>query len=107
MPVLLDVFPQGLEKEDGEPEVRRTLRLAYEEWADNQEGTRPEQALHYEWLRFVLGHVLEIPRTLLFEGQALPASLRAFVPEHSEMLMGKTWKSLLRDDVGRHRPRHV
>ena len=86
MPVLLDVFPQGLEKEDGEPEVRRTLRLAYEEWADNQEGTRPEQALHYEWLRFVLGHVLEIPRTLLFEGQALPASLRAFVPEHSEML---------------------
>jgi len=86
MPVLLDIFPQGLEKEDGEPELRRTLRLAYEEWADNQAGPRPEQAIHYEWLRFVLGQVLEMPRDLLLEGQALPPSLRVVVAEHSEIL---------------------
>ncbi len=86
MPVLLDIFPQGLEKEDGESELRRTLRLAYEEWADNQAGARPEQAIHYEWLRFVLGNVLEMPRDLLLEGQALPPSLRAFVAEHGETL---------------------
>ncbi len=86
MPVLLDVFPQGLEKEDDEPELRRMLRLAYEEWANNQTGTRPEQAIHYEWLRFVLARVLDMPRNLLLEGQALPASLRVYIAEHGETL---------------------
>ncbi len=86
MPVLLDVFPQGLEKEDDEPELRRMLRLAYEEWADNQAGARPEQAIHYEWLRFVLASALDMPRNMLIEGQALPASLRVYVAEHGETL---------------------
>jgi len=36
MPVLLSVFPQGLEKDEQEAELRRTLRMAYDEWADNQ-----------------------------------------------------------------------
>jgi len=52
MPVLLSVFPQGLEKDEGEAELRRVLRMAYDEWADNQAGVRPEAAIHLEWLRF-------------------------------------------------------
>ena len=87
MPVLLDVFPQGLEKDEQEAEQRRTLRMAYDEWADNQAGVRPEPAIHLEWLRFVLANVLEMLREMLAEGQALPPGLRASIPEHGETLL--------------------
>src|SRR6266487_1078542 len=87
MPVLLSVFPQGLEKDEQEAELRRTLRMAYDEWADNQAGVRPEPAIHLEWLRFVLANVLEMPREMLAEGQALPPGLRAYMPEHGETLL--------------------
>src|SRR3989440_2314692 len=87
MPVLLSVFPQGLEKDEQEAELRRTLRMAYDEWADNQAGVRPEPAIHREWLRFVLVNVLEMPREALVEGQALPPALRAYMPEHGETLL--------------------
>ena len=87
MPVLLSVFPQGLEKDEQEAELRRTLRMAYDEWADNQAGVRPEPAIHLEWLRFVLANVLEMPREVLAEGQALPPGLRAYMPEHGETLL--------------------
>ncbi len=87
MPVLLNVFPQGLEKDEQEAELRRTLRMAYDEWADNQAGVRPEPAIHFEWLRFVLANVLEMPRGVLAEGQALPPGLRAYIPEHGETLL--------------------
>ena len=36
MPVLLESFRHGLDVKENEAEVRRRLRLAYEEWADNQ-----------------------------------------------------------------------
>jgi len=87
MPVLLNVFPQGLEKDEQEAELRRTLRMAYNEWADNQAGVRPEPAIHREWLRFVLANVLEMSREMLPEGQALPPGLRAYMPEHGETLL--------------------
>ena len=86
MPVLLDIFPQGLEKEDDEPDLRRTLRMAYDEWADNQASVRPDPAIHRAWLQFVLANVLDMPREVLLEGQALPPSLRTPVAEHGEML---------------------
>ena len=53
MPVLLRVFPQGLDAVDSD--LKSILRLAYEEWADNQRGLQPEEAMHTQWLRFVLG----------------------------------------------------
>src|SRR6266516_3397895 len=87
MPVLLSVFPQGLEKDEQEAELRRMLRMAYDEWADNQAGVRPEPAIHLEWLRFVLATVLEMPREMLAEGQALPPGLLAYMPEHGETLL--------------------
>src|ERR1017187_1600282 len=101
MPVLLDIFPQGLEKEDDEPELRRTLRMAYDEWADNQASVRPDAAIHRAWLHFVLANVLEMPREVLLEGQALPPALRTSVAEHGEILQPDM--ALLSPDE--HKPR--
>lgn len=84
MPVLLRVFPQGLDAND--PALNRFLRMAYDEWADNQAGTRPDSAIHTQWLRFVLVNVLELPQELLLEGQAIPPSLSAHVPDQHETL---------------------
>src|SRR5207244_12826892 len=85
--VLISVVLQGLEKDEQEAELPRTLRMAYDEWADNQAGVRPEPAIHSEWLRFVLANVLEMPRETLAEGPALPPGLRAYIAEHGETLL--------------------
>jgi Eco57I restriction-modification methylase/MmeI, target recognition domain/MmeI, N-terminal domain len=87
LPVLMHIFPQGLDKEEHEPEARRLLRMAYEEWADNQAGLRPNPAIHREWLRFVLANALEMPPEALAEGPALPAGARAYLAEHGETLL--------------------
>ena len=59
MPVLLRVFPQGLDADD--PALRGDLRTVYEEWLDDQRGLRPDPALHRAWVQWVLSRVLEIP----------------------------------------------
>ncbi len=84
MPVLLQVFPQGLDAHD--PELSRLLRMAYDEWADNQAGARPDPAIHTQWLRFVLATVLEMPREVLAEGPALPSGLNAHIADENEIL---------------------
>src|SRR5947208_1055873 len=85
MPVLMRVFPQGLENHD--PEKFRTLRLAYEEWEDNNEaGHRTNPAIHSAWIRFVLTSVLGLPEDSILEQQAIPQSLQASIPEHGEFL---------------------
>ena len=60
--------------------------MAYDEWADNQAGARPDPAIHPQWLRFVLGNVLEMPREVLAEGPALPAGLSAHIADENETL---------------------
>ncbi|GER90555.1 hypothetical protein KDW_47170 [Dictyobacter vulcani] len=82
LPVLQDAFPQGLDLKDDEAEMRRRLRLAYEEWADNQEGSRPDPAIHHQWLRFVLEELLDMQPSALLEGQDIPASL-SFEPKET------------------------
>jgi hypothetical protein len=84
MPVLLRVFPQGLDAHD--PDVLRELRTAYEEWLDNQQGLRPDRAIHHAWVRHVLERTLELPAKNIAEGQAIPGSLAVPVPEHGETL---------------------
>lgn len=84
MPVLMRVFPQGLDAHD--PELSRTLRMAYDEWADNQLGARPDPAIHTQWLRFVLANVLEMQREVLAEGPALPPGLFAHIADENETL---------------------
>jgi hypothetical protein len=86
MPVLAESFPQGLDQKANESEVRRRLHLAYDEWRDNQMGNRPDPAIHFQWLRFVLEEVLEMRPDVMLEGQQIPADIHYEVREHGETL---------------------
>jgi hypothetical protein len=80
LPVLLRVFPQGLDARD--TEVSKNVRLAFGEWEDHRE----EVAIHTAWLEFVLKRTLGYPDDYLLTGQALPNGLEARVHEHGETL---------------------
>lgn len=80
LPVLMRVFPQGLEPRD--PAQAKALRAAYEEWHDNPTAPGQQQA----WLVYVLTAVLGYPQELVTEGQSLPAGLEANMPEMGETL---------------------
>lgn len=84
MPVLLKVFPQGLDAHD--PEISRSLRFAYEEWDDNQTGKHANPATHRQFIRFVLTDVLKVPEETIREGQTIAQTLKTYIPEHSETL---------------------
>jgi hypothetical protein len=93
MPILMRAFPQGLDA--AEPDLNRLLREVYEEWADNQNGLQPSEAIHTQWLRFVLSSVLSMDiigshqrETLpgLLTGASLPPFLRVEFKEHGEFL---------------------
>ena len=84
LPVLLRVFPQGLDEDD--PDQRRELRLAYEEWLDNQFGLQPDPAIHQAWIRYVLTQILQLPDEVLAAGQAIPQNLKATIAEQQETL---------------------
>ena len=84
LPVLLRAFPQGLDTVD--PDRARTLRLAFEEWQENQEGARPDPGLHQTWVRWVLSEILDLPKEVLAEGQGIPPALRITALEHGEPL---------------------
>ncbi len=84
MPALLRVFPQGLDEDD--PAHRRELRLAYEEWLDNQFGLQPDPAIHHAWVRYVLEQTLALPAEVLAEGQTIPPTLKATIAQQQETL---------------------
>ena len=84
LPVLLRVFPQGLDAHDADH--ARSLRMAFAEWQDNQAGPRPTAAIQDAWIRFVLTETLGLDEKVLVEGQAVPQSLQVSVPEHNEVL---------------------
>ncbi|NWJ96037.1 MAG: hypothetical protein HXX20_09660, partial [Chloroflexi bacterium] len=86
MPVLLRVFPHGLDKDERDAEVARLVRMTYDEWLDSQQGLRPETAIHTQWLRFVLSEVLDFPSELRAEGPALPSGLSYTSPEYGETI---------------------
>jgi hypothetical protein len=72
--VLDETFPQGLEKV--ETRKRQRVRSAYEEWrdaVDNQDAQL--DALHCEWIRLILGELLEFEPSVLKSADALPATL--------------------------------
>lgn len=56
LPVLRTLF-QGLDALD--TELRRDLRVGYEEWLDNQGGLQPEPAIHRAWAVCVLQRMKE------------------------------------------------
>ena len=88
MPVLLRTFPHGLDADDSG--LRQTLRLAYEEWRDNQQGLAPDPALHTAWWRYVVQAVLGMERDFLHFDQAITPNLQTTVAEYGETLR-PTW----------------
>ena len=84
MPVLVDVFPQGLEAHDAAHMA--ILRQAAREWDAQREGSRRDPTLHHAWVRFVLGQTLGFPDDIIVEGQGMPPQLAVSVPEYGETL---------------------
>ena len=88
MPVLLRVFPQSLDAHD--PEVSRSVRRAFAEWQENQQGLRPDPAIHTAWVRFVLHDGLEFPDELVWGSgignQGSVGHIAVTIPEHGEVL---------------------
>ena len=83
LPVLAQAFPQGLDAHDAEH--ARRLRLAFDEWDDNQLGQRPDPGIHRAWVKFVLAETLGYD-DLLAEGQEIPQTLKSDVAEYGETL---------------------
>ncbi len=80
VPVLREVFPQGLEELDASHAKR--LRSAYEEWRDAVDGDDADRdKLHTAWIDEVLRTALEADDSLLKPGKDVPASVLA-LPEH-------------------------
>lgn len=84
IPVLMRVFPHGLDAHD--PDHLKELKLAFEEWEENCGSRSPDPAIHHEWVRFVLEKTLGFARGLLAEGQSIPPGLEARIEEHHEVI---------------------
>jgi len=83
LPVLSSAFPQGLDAHDADH--ARRLRMAFDEWDDNQLSNRPDPGIHRAWIKFVLGETLGYEE-LLADGQAIPTTLKSEVAEYGETL---------------------
>jgi hypothetical protein len=81
VPVLRNVFPQGLEAlPSGRPQ---RLRRTYEEWRDAVDMDDLDlPALHAAWIDDVLRTALEMDETVLRKGTTLPERLTIAMPEH-------------------------
>ncbi|WP_206526923.1 Eco57I restriction-modification methylase domain-containing protein, partial [Paragemmobacter kunshanensis] len=81
VPVLRDVFPQGLEAlPSGRPQ---RLRRTYEEWRDAVDMDDLDlPALHAAWIDDVFVTALEMDETVLHRGARLPEKLTVSMPEH-------------------------
>ena len=81
VPVLREVFPQGLEAlPSGRPQ---RLRRTYEEWRDAVDMDDLDlPALHAAWIDDVLVTALEMDETVLRGGARLPEKLTVSMPEH-------------------------
>ena len=81
VPVLRDVFPQGLEAlTSGRPQ---RLRRTYEEWRDAVDMDDPDLlSLHAAWVDEVLTGALEMDGGVLRRNGSLPNRLTVTVPEH-------------------------
>jgi hypothetical protein len=80
LPVLLRVFPQGLDARD--PAQAKALRDAYDEWQKSPTAPGRQRA----WILHVLTNLLGYPADLIAEGQTLPAGLEANVAQMGETL---------------------
>src|SRR5262245_43432011 len=81
MPVLLRVFPQGLDSRDAHQAAR--LREAYEDWLERG-GKQP--SVHHAWIRHVLHELLGYPVAWLAEGQTISPGIQAVMANVGEVL---------------------
>ena len=81
MPVLLRVFPQGLDSRDAQQAAR--LREVYEDWLERG-ATLP--SVHQAWIRYVLHELLGYPKGWLTEGQTIPPGIEAVMDNFGEVL---------------------
>lgn len=102
LPVLVNAMPQGLEGDD--PELVADLRLAYDEWRTELERT-DDGAIHREWIRFVLRHVLEMPDEVLVQDDEGLGSYSVTLAEHHETLVPGFVLKEPKDDEGQAVPR--
>jgi hypothetical protein len=81
VPVLRDVFPQGLEAlTSGRPQ---RLRRTYEEWRDAVDtGDLDLPSLHAAWIDEVLVTALEMDSVVVRRSDQLPERLSVSMPEH-------------------------
>jgi len=77
LPVLLEIFPNGLDKLD--TNTISNLRSAYEEWLEEKDNI----AIHSAWIDYVLENFLGYPSDLLLKGQAIPSNLSAYLPQQA------------------------
>ncbi len=80
LPVLLKVFPTGLDAH--EPELAKRVRSAHGEWVESQ----AEVAIHRAWVEFVLREVLDLPTEVLRSGQGIPAGLQVKIAQQHETI---------------------
>lgn len=84
VPVLGEVFPQGLEELDASRAKR--LRSAYEEWRDAVDADDADlERLHTAWIDEVLRSALEADDQLLKPGKAVPCAV-VELPEHDTII---------------------
>src|SRR5262249_55737949 len=81
MPVLMRVFPQGLDRRDSVKVSK--LREKYEDWLER--GAK-QFAVHQVWIRHVLTEILEYPSEFLAEDQAIPPGMEAIMANFDETL---------------------
>ena len=85
VPVLREVFPQGLE--ELETSRAQRLRSAYEEWRDAVDGDDADRdRLHSAWIDEVLRTALEADDQLLKAGKDVPVS-EVELPEHDTKIV--------------------
>lgn len=89
VPILKEIFPQGLEELDGLK--RKRLRQAYEEWREALETDDPQfSELHAAWIDEVLSRGLELDEDgkgdVLKHADWCTANLSASLPEHGVTL---------------------
>lgn len=80
LPVLMRVFPQGLDAHD--PELFSQLKLAYSEYLERSNDPSARTA----WNKHVLTNVLEFPQQLIMEVPVGAPGLEVNIPEHGEKL---------------------
>lgn len=83
LPVLVQRFPQGMAEHDAQH--AKALRQVHEEWDQDQNGSRPDRAIHRQWIDWVLRNTLDLGEVLV-EGQDIPQTLKADLLEHGETL---------------------